>query len=184
MDVRLLTPEDAALHAEHALRIMASSGVPPTPIFMARSRSALPPRAKLIEVNQQAWLIPVGTRGWRRSFGYFTSDGSMRGEVGLGERGPPVANHRATLWLGIETAVRGCGVGRRLMETLIEWSATSTSLIWLDLNVFSHNQPARRLYESLGFIENGRVADAVRIDGHSIDDISMSLSLDQYRWTR
>ena len=63
------------------------------------------------------------------------------------------------------------------METLISWAKVQNFLTWIDLGVFAHNTPARRLYEGFGFVECGRVVDSFRIDGHHVDDILMNLNL-------
>jgi RimJ/RimL family protein N-acetyltransferase len=43
--------------------------------------------------------------------------------------------------------------------------------------VFAGNARARKLYQRMGFIETGWVRDCFRIDGVTIDDISMVLDL-------
>jgi len=49
--------------------------------------------------------------------------------------------------------------------------------VWIDLGVFAHNEAARALYKSVGFVEVGTVKDQFRVDGVSIDDVSMTLAL-------
>jgi len=99
----------------------------------------------------------------------------------LTERNAPSQMHRATLGMGIELGYRHMGLGKHLMNEATQWAKAHSFLKWIDLGVFSHNAPARRLYESCGFIECGRTIDAFRVDGHSIDDIQMVLDLDQLR---
>ena len=44
----------------------------------------------------------------------------------------------------------------------------------MELGVLSDNEPARSLYEKMGFTEWGRLPDAFRLDcGKSIDEITM-----------
>ena len=87
----------------------------------------------------------------------------------LDERGTPVG----TLWIGpqlvgppdgywvfdvrIDEAFRGNGYGRATME-LAEFEARHRGAKELGLNVFGHNEVARRLYESMGY-----VATAIRM---------------------
>ena len=54
----------------------------------------------------------------------------------------------------VKASARGSGVGRRLMERLIE-EAKERNLTVLYLEVRKSNAPARHLYESLGFEEDG-----------------------------
>jgi len=51
--------------------------------------------------------------------------------------------------------MRGRGFGRRLME-LLEDRAAALGLRRIELNVFGHNEVARRLYEELGYVEMSR----------------------------
>lgn len=62
------------------------------------------------------------------------------------------------------------------MTEAITW-ARAEGLRWLDLGVFADNAPARALYRQLGFVEVGTVPDAFRIDGRSVEDVSMVLDL-------
>jgi GNAT superfamily N-acetyltransferase len=89
----------------------------------------------------------------------------------------PAEMHRATLGMGIMTPHRRAGNGRRLVETAIAW-AREANLAWIDLGVFSGNEPARRLYAAMGFRAIGTREDAFRLDaGVAVDDVMMVLPL-------
>ena len=86
--------------------------------------------------------------------------------------------HRAVLAMGIQRAFTRQGYGPRLIEVAVRWARDEAKLSWIDLGVFSHNEPARKLYSRMGFIELGMQRDAFRIDaGLSVDDIRMTLKL-------
>lgn len=53
----------------------------------------------------------------------------------------------------VRPSARNAGVGRRLVETIIEFAHPLIELI--QLAVVSDNEPARRLYERRGFVEYG-----------------------------
>ncbi len=55
----------------------------------------------------------------------------------------------------VEETMRGRGLGRRLME-LLEEEVAALGLSRIELNVFGHNDVARRLYEDLGYVEISR----------------------------
>ncbi len=112
--------------------------------------------------------------GWLRVW-VARVDKSIIGHVDL--RGGRLTSelHHATLGIGLETGYRGHGLGRRLMQQAIEFCQTSDSLVWLNLNVFAHNESGITLYEQLGFTRNGVYPDRFRLGEESIDDISMSL---------
>ena len=79
---------------------------------------------------------------------------------------PPAANtrHRAYLWgVYVRDGLRGGGVGRALVSRALAEAATRSEAV--DLHVLSDNQPAIRLYESLGFAIVGTVPRSLKYDG-------------------
>jgi ribosomal protein S18 acetylase RimI-like enzyme len=103
-------------------------------------------------------------------------DGQIRGHLDL--HGGRLASefHRAMLGMGVERGWRGKGHGRALLAAAIAW-ARAAGLAWLDLGVFAHNQRARKLYTSVGFVEVGVTRDRYRVDASVIDDVAMALEL-------
>lgn len=122
--------------------------------------------------------LPLSEPGWQRWF--YAEDeatGRIIGHVNLKQDGLRAALHRCELGIGIEAAYRGAGLGRQLMLTAIEFARAEPGLQWIDIRVFASNTRARRLYQSLGFVEIGEVKDRFRIDGVSISDVLMVLDL-------
>jgi ribosomal protein S18 acetylase RimI-like enzyme len=56
--------------------------------------------------------------------------------------------------IGTVDATRGLGLGRFVTATAMVDAAAERS-VWIHLGVFADNVPARRLYESLGFVMSG-----------------------------
>jgi len=88
--------------------------------------------------------------------------------------------HTAELHLVVAEKFRSQGVGRALMEAQISWAKQHKSITQLYLNVFASNQRAIQLYRSLGFQEDGRRPNAIRIEAkdqppQELDDVLMSL---------
>ena len=82
--------------------------------------------------------------------------------------------HHAECGLVVLKGFWGAGLGRRLMECLVEW-ARQVGLRKLYLKVFGDNARAISLYESLGFVEEGRLkGDVLRGDGTYGDTLLMS----------
>lgn len=82
-----------------------------------------------------------------------------------------------TLGMMIDAPYRGAGLGRRLVERVIDW-ARARSIPHLSLLVFPHNERALRLYQSIGFVEIERYEnDVTRADGNVWDTVLMRLSL-------
>ncbi len=68
------------------------------------------------------------------------------------------------------------GYGRALLEELINWARSKSDVHKIELLVRCENKAAIALYNSLGFAEEGRLKNRVRLrDGRFIDDISMGL---------
>lgn len=63
------------------------------------------------------------------------------------------------------------------MDTAIAFAREASPIDWLDLRVFAHNAPARRLYCRLGFVEIGTKVDCFRVGADSIDDVFMTLNV-------
>ena len=51
---------------------------------------------------------------------------------------------------------RGRGVGTALLQTLLEWAQASPAIEKVCLDVVVSNDAAIRLYQKLGFVEEGR----------------------------
>jgi ribosomal protein S18 acetylase RimI-like enzyme len=84
--------------------------------------------------------------------------------------------HKALLvGMYVRPGARGAGVGRRLAETIIEFARPRVELI--QLAVVSDNEPARRLYERLGFLEYGLEKKALKQDGRYSDELLMAKDL-------
>jgi ribosomal protein S18 acetylase RimI-like enzyme len=75
----------------------------------------------------------------------------------------------------VRPSARKAGVGRRLVETIIEFARQRVELI--QLAVVSENEQARRLYERLGFLEYGLEKRALKQDGHYYDEVLMAKDL-------
>lgn len=170
--LRLLTGDDLADLAVHLARHRAESGRAGDVLFMP-FRPAGSAGPTLPQPNDL--LRDLDQLLWQRWFGMFNADGRLIGHVDL--KGPSLAagRHRCMLGIGLERPYRRLGLGRELMQTAIDFARQAPQIDWIDLHVFGHNHPARRLYESFGFQEVGRITDRFRIDGESIDDLTMTL---------
>jgi len=82
-------------------------------------------------------------------------DGDRVGVLWFARRST-VAGDLAWLFdIEVEGSMRGRGYGRRLMG-LLEEEVAALGLGRIELNVFGHNEVARRLYEDLGYVEMSR----------------------------
>jgi RimJ/RimL family protein N-acetyltransferase len=86
--------------------------------------------------------------------------------------------HTGRLGMGIAPEFRGQRIGRRLMDATIE-GARDAGLTRIELEVFSSNTHAIRLYETYGFEHEGLHRRGRIIDGRVEDVIMMGLLLER-----
>jgi len=75
----------------------------------------------------------------------------------------------------VRPAARRSGAGRQLVQAIIELARQKVEQV--QLAVVSDNQPAIRLYQSLGFRQYGLEKNALKHNGKYYDEILMSLDL-------
>ena len=93
---------------------------------------------------------------------------------------PSRMRHWGHIGLGIAPAFQCVGLGRAVMQRLIDWAITGPGrgVTRLDLNVFADNAKAIALYQSLGFVIEGERRAAIRYeDGRHVNDLCMALLL-------
>lgn len=91
-------------------------------------------------------------------------------------RSAPWERHVGELAIIVANSQRRNGLGRQLMLAAIDW-ARSEGLSKLVLSVYPDNHPALRLYAGIGFLEEGRQRNQVRIGGRAHDLVLMGLVL-------
>ncbi|HYF83492.1 MAG TPA: GNAT family N-acetyltransferase [Clostridia bacterium] len=72
----------------------------------------------------------------------------------------------------------GLGIGRALIEYLIDWAGTTGIVRKINLRVRTDNEKAIKLYKSLGFEVEGRLLRDLMIDNKFFDSYQMGLKLD------
>ncbi|MES5825010.1 GNAT family N-acetyltransferase [Streptomyces sp. RG80] len=105
-------------------------------------------------------------------------DGVLVGYIRLGFPTPLASNAhvRQIQGLAVAAEARGAGVGRALLRAVQE-EARKLGARRITLRVLGHNTPARRLYESEGFVVEGVLPEEFLLDGTYVDDVFMGRSL-------
>lgn len=86
--------------------------------------------------------------------------------------------HVAELTIVVHEGWQEKGIGMNLMRHLIDWAKQSESIEKIELNVRASNIRAISLYKKMGFMEEGRLKNRVKISsGHYIDDILMAFHI-------
>ena len=83
-------------------------------------------------------------------------------------------SHAGEFGVSIHPDYQALGIGRRLIEELIEWAKENNTIEKVFLNVFHTNQNAIKLYKDLGFIQEGWHVKAIKqLNGEYVDVIQM-----------
>lgn len=87
-----------------------------------------------------------------------------------------VTAHVVFLTIVIHEGFQGQGLGKALMTKLIDWAKAHPKIEKFELQVRSSNARAIKLYESLGFVEEGRKSKRLKYGPNDYqDDIYMAL---------
>ena len=96
-------------------------------------------------------------------------------ELTLGKA--PYRNHCATLGINLIKEARSKGHGTAMITALHDWARAQPHVDRIQLEVFSTNPDAVKLYERLGYVREGRRQGAIKRDDAFIDMIQMVLIL-------
>lgn len=88
----------------------------------------------------------------------------------------PQSAHGGIFGMSVARERRGQGVGTALLATLVAW-AHRAGVSRLELQVFENNLGAIRLYERMGFQQEGRRRGAVVVGDKKIDILLMAREL-------
>jgi RimJ/RimL family protein N-acetyltransferase len=103
-------------------------------------------------------------------------DAKILGVAGFAVRNGEKEAHKGLLWgMYVRPDARGAGVARRLVEAVIAYARARVELI--QLSVVVGNEPARRLYARLGFVEYGIEKNSLKYGGRYYDEILMAKEL-------
>lgn len=87
---------------------------------------------------------------------------------------PRISAHIGVFGISISKKFRGKGVGKKLMELVLDESKKNLkNLRILELDCFANNPIAAEMYKSFGFKEYGRLPEGIAHKGGFVDDILM-----------
>lgn len=124
--------------------------------------------------QERAWLSEFD--GERNVLFVAVHEGAIVGQADCHGGTTSKTRHTGLLGIAIRDGWREVGLGRTLMERLLEWMRSrGFEKAWLE--VFSTNERARRLYESLGFRAEGVRKGQFKVRGAYVDDVTLGLWL-------
>ena len=89
----------------------------------------------------------------------------------------PRVRHMGELGVTVRQAHWGRGIGSALVDCLLRWAHASDVVTKVNLRARADNARAIQLYESRGFVVEGRVSREFRIDGEHFDAVYMGLEI-------
>jgi len=151
---------------------------------------ALVELARAVTAEEGDWLL--ATEGWRSASAerrylravrrsahaaVFVAEvpEGLVGRLSVARDPHPASRHVADLGLMVAAAYRRRGIGRALLEAAAAW-ARRQGVSKLELHVFPHNEPALRLYESFGFVQEGYRRRHYRRGEEYLDAILMAFA--------
>src|SRR2546426_6432728 len=100
-------------------------------------------------------------------------DGKIVGHALLDPMPLEAISHVFRLTVVVHPGFRNQGIGDALMRDLMDWAKRTSRVAKIELLVRSTNERAIRLYSKLGFVEEGRFRNRVRLpDGSFLDDLA------------
>ncbi|MSP37635.1 MAG: GNAT family N-acetyltransferase [Deltaproteobacteria bacterium] len=103
------------------------------------------------------------------------SNGEIVGHALLDPMPLTATAHVLRLTIVVHPGFLGRGIGEALMRDLMDWAERTTKARKIELLVRATNARAIHLYSKLGFVEEGRFKNRLRLpDGNYIDDIAMA----------
>jgi len=103
------------------------------------------------------------------------ADSQVVGSAGLHNVGPSLRRaHVRYLAIALAPEWQGRGLGRRVIERLLDWADNWGAVLRIELHVHADNDRAMALYRSLGFVEEGRHKAYALKGGRYVDSLSMA----------
>ncbi|NNF58371.1 MAG: GNAT family N-acetyltransferase [Rhodothermaceae bacterium] len=169
MDISRLTPAHAAEY--RAVMLQAYAHEPEAFTATVSERAPLPLdwwRARVSDRPDPSELV----------FGAF-EDTRLVGVAGLRFEHRPRTQHKATLFgMAVLPQFRGQGIGRALVKAVLEDAQATPGTRIVQLTVTESNAPARRLYESCGFVAFGTEPFALKIGERFVSKVHMWCAVD------
>ena len=106
-------------------------------------------------------------------------NGEIAGQLHYTGGGRNRTRHTGEFGITVQKKYWGQGIGRALMEAMIEWATTSKYCEKIDLRVRDDNHKAIALYRKLGFKVEGLRKRDMKINGEFVDCLFMGLEINK-----
>lgn len=107
------------------------------------------------------------------------------GYVGLTGLPPRMAHHRsASILVCIMDGYQDKRYGREAINWIVDWGFRHADLHRISIGAISYNERAIALYQSLGFVFEGRQRDRILFDRKRYDIVDMSMLVSEWEGVR
>lgn len=103
-----------------------------------------------------------------------SADEKIIGTAGLSVSPNPRLRHVAAIGIMVHKDYQGSGVGKKLMEAILDLADNWLMLVRVELTVFIDNEKAISLYKKFGFEIEGTRKKAVIRNGNYVDEFMMA----------
>jgi ribosomal protein S18 acetylase RimI-like enzyme len=171
MNIRLLDEPDAQVYRVVRLRALKNDPDSYGSIFEQEAVRPLEKFAERIKHSKNQFTL-----------GCFDDTHSLIGIVNFVREDRLKTAHKGNIYgMYIEPEFRGKGIGKSLLLALIKKTTIECEgLEQIHLSVVSNNEPAKRLYTSLGFEVYGVEPHALKIGRNYLDEDLMILKLENF----
>jgi len=169
MDVQLreATPEDAEQIINYVLRLLKD------PLSnMERSEGEFN-----ISVEEERKILQEYNEAKNAMYIVAEENNQIVGLLQCSGKNKIKTKHTVSLGISVDQEYRNRGIGRKMMEYLLDWAKNNKEIKRIELLVFETNENAIELYTKMGFEIEGRKRKAVYKDGQYIDELVMGLLL-------
>ncbi|MGG0845270.1 N-acetyltransferase family protein [Peribacillus simplex] len=125
-------------------------------------------------IEQQRDWIQRSLENERETIIVAEINGEVIGWIGFESENRKRMSHKGSFGLMIRKNYRGMGIGKELVQALLDWAEANPLIEKVSLGVFSTNHRAIALYKSIGFVEEGRKIKEFKMsESEYVDDIIM-----------
>jgi RimJ/RimL family protein N-acetyltransferase len=143
------------------------------------SRSLLEEREAIVTTFEESLMSEAQEVAWLQSYATDSQKivlvaevaGSIVGMLDFQNGARKRLAHQSEFGMSVLKEWRGIGVGKALLQALIDWCAENSDIVQIRLAVFSNNEPAIHLYDSLGFVQEGRLMNQAHMKDGSFCDL-------------
>ncbi len=126
------------------------------------------------ELDLASFRTKIQAAVGRGSYVVAEVDGLVCGHAYLELMPLAAVRHVCRLTIVVHPGHTGTGIGTALIAHLQEWARRQPEIRKIELLVRASNVGAMRLYARMGFVEEGRLRERVRLDAETfVDDIAM-----------